>query len=330
MRTHNDTNEALAQPPGEGEDGLFTQSWFPICLSTDVAPGTFRGYDFLDGRVIVMRDEQGVAQVLSAYCRHLGADLSGGEMIEGTIRCPFHYWRYAIDGRCVGTGSGDPAPPAARLFRFPTMEKYGCVFAFNGSEPLFEMPDFPRPAATLRWKFGTYERLMHVDPWVICCNTPDMQHIKSVHGIQFDGGEPHDQVQWTPTSMVYRLRGRHRGGQPVDFRVGIYGSNIYFQEGEIDGRWFGFMAPMGLARPKNSTLFLAVAVEDDPADPAGTQQFLDRMYALEAFVASEDLPIVENAHFRPGNLTRSDRSLARFLRYLRDYPRAHPSASCIR
>ena len=330
MQAKSEAGEMPGVPPGEGEGGLFTQSWFPICLSSDVPPGDFKAYDFLDGRVLVVRDLQGQAQVLSAYCRHLGADLTGADMIDGTLRCPFHYWRYAMDGRCVATGSGDPAPPGARLFRFPTVEKLGCVFAFNGPEPLFEIPEFPKPAASLRWKFGTYERLMHVDPWVICCNTPDMQHIKSVHGIEFDGGEPHDRVEWTPTSMVYRLQGRHRGGQPVDFRVGIYGSNIYFQEGEMDGRWFGFIAPMGLSRPRNSTLFLVVAVEDDPADPLGTQSFLDKMYALEAFVASEDLPIVEHAHFRPGNLTRSDRTLARFLRYVREYPRAHPAANYIR
>lgn len=41
--------------PFEGEDGQFTQSWFPICLSSDVAPGSFQGYDFLDGKVIVVR-----------------------------------------------------------------------------------------------------------------------------------------------------------------------------------------------------------------------------------------------------------------------------------
>jgi hypothetical protein len=53
------------------------------------------------------------------------------------------------------------------------------------------------------------------------------------------------------------------------------------------------------------------------------------MYDLEVAVATEDLPIVERARFQPGLLTRSDRSLARFLQYLRDYPRAHPSAEYI-
>ncbi len=36
-------NNPRARPgqlmPAEGEDGLFTQSWFPVCMSSEVAPG---------------------------------------------------------------------------------------------------------------------------------------------------------------------------------------------------------------------------------------------------------------------------------------------------
>lgn len=321
----------VSRPPAEGEGGLFTQSWFPICLSGDVAVGAVKGYDFLDGRVIVFRDSTGRAHVMSAYCPHLGADLSfGGIVVDDTVRCPFHYFRYDKTGRCVATGAGDPPPPTARLFNYPTAERFGVVFAFNGEKPLFDLPAMPKPDAKLKYKVGVYEQVMPVDPWVICCNTPDMQHIMAVHGITFDGGPPHDKVKFTDYSMSYDFNGVHRGGEPISFRVAIHGSNIYYQEGELGGRWFGFLAPMGLTRPRNAPLYLIVAVEDDPADPAGTQKFLDDMYALEGHVAAEDLPIVANAHFGARHLTRSDKSLARFLKYLSDYPRAHPSAPCIR
>lgn len=316
-------------PLNEGEDGAFTQSWFPICLSTDVGQDEVRGFDFLGGRVIVMRDAAGRPSVLSAYCPHMGADLCGGEMVEGSVRCPFHFWRYGPDGRCVATGSGDPPPPTARLFTFPTIEKYGCIFAFNGTTPLYDLPDFPKPAGTLVWKIGEWNVQMPVDPWVICCNTPDMQHISVVHGISFDRGEPHNEVEWTPHSMDYKFDGTMRDGTAIHFAVGIYGTSLYWQHGELGGRWFGFVAPMGLPRPGLSRLFFAVAVEDDPADPEGTRAFLDAMYDLEVGVATEDLPIVERARFRPGTLTKSDRTLARFLQYLRDYPRAHPSVDQI-
>ena len=53
--------------PREGENGLFTESWFPICPSYELRPGEVIGRPFLDGRIIAFRDEHGIAQVLSAY-----------------------------------------------------------------------------------------------------------------------------------------------------------------------------------------------------------------------------------------------------------------------
>jgi len=34
--------------------------------------------------------------------------------------------------------------------------------------------------------------------------------------------------------------------------TGIVGSNVYYQEGEMDGVWFGFIAPMGLEQKREA------------------------------------------------------------------------------
>jgi hypothetical protein len=54
------------------------------------------------------------------------------------------------------------------------------------------------------------------------------------------------------------------------------------------------------------------------------------MMELERRVVSEDVPVLNTIHFRPGALTASDRTLKRFLDYLVRYPRAHPSQDFIR
>ena len=131
--------------PGEGDDGLFTQSWFAICTSEELARSTVLGRDFLGGRVVAYRGEDGIARVRSAYCMHLGADLAAGKVTGNELRCPFHDWHYGPDGHCTRTGIGDPPPRGARLFSFPTCEKYGVVFAFNGVEPLFTLADLDVP-----------------------------------------------------------------------------------------------------------------------------------------------------------------------------------------
>jgi nitrite reductase/ring-hydroxylating ferredoxin subunit len=315
------------QPPREGEDGLFSQTWHPICLGSEVAPGDVAGFDFLDGRVIVMRGEDGRAQVLSAYCPHLGADLAAGCVVDGTVRCAFHHWQYDASGRCVRTAAGDPPPPTARLFRFPTIERFGLVFAFNGTEPLFELPGFDTPDSELLWCVERFPEDFPVDPWVICCNTPDVQHIRVLHNLEFDARDPGAAAEWTPHSMVYEFTGRHAAGEPIRFRVGIYGTTIFYQSASINGRWFGFLAPMSIPRPGWTRGYLVLAVRKDEPDAAA---HLAAMVDLERRVLAEDLPILRSIHFRPGALSASDRTLARFLEFLARYPRAHPAGDFIR
>ncbi|MFI5320405.1 MAG: Rieske 2Fe-2S domain-containing protein [Myxococcota bacterium] len=316
--------------PAEGDGGAFSQTWWPICLARDVAPGSARGFDFLDGRVLAFRDAAGEVRVLSARCPHLGADLSVGDVHDGALRCAFHHWQFDGEGRCLRTGVGDRVPPHARLFRFPTVEKHGLIWAFNGTAPTWEVPDFEFPEHALVRKVVVLPELMPVDPWVLCCNTPDMQHIKALHGITFEHGDPHDEVEWTDHSMLYDFAGKHRRGEQISNRVGIYGTSLYYQATELNGRWFGFLAPFGLPRAGSSRVFMVVVARKDSGSPEEVARFLDEVLALETRVVGEDVAVMQTIRFRQGALTPSDRTLARFFDYLRAFPRAHPSAEFIR
>ena len=50
--------------------GGYDENWYPVCLANEVGIGEVKGYDFLDGRVVVYRGQSGTAQVLSPFCRH--------------------------------------------------------------------------------------------------------------------------------------------------------------------------------------------------------------------------------------------------------------------
>lgn len=313
------------RPLAEGEDGLFSQSWFPLCLSDEIAIGQVKGIDFLGGRVVVMRGADGQVRVLSAFCPHLGADLAVGTVVENSVRCAFHHWEYDGRGVCVRTGCGDPTPPTARLFAFPTDEHFGVIYAFNGQEALFDLPGFDYPEDQLLWRSMRFDMEFPVDPWVISCNTPDLQHIRVVHRIRFDD-DPAGAVEWTDHSMQYEFSGQHSAGEPLHFRVGIHGTNIFQQSGLLDGQWFGFLSPMGLPRPQVTTGFLTLAVLRDQPN---AEEFLESVIELERRVVGEDKDILNTIRFRPGTLTASDRTLSKFLRYLKSYPRAHPSRDFI-
>ncbi|MFC3053232.1 Rieske (2Fe-2S) protein [Kordiimonas pumila] len=322
---------ALGKPvPFEGENGTFTQSWFPICLSSAATPDFVRGFDFLDGRVIVFRDKDGQAHVMSAYCPHLGADLSIGDMVDGNVRCVFHHWKYGADGRCSGMPSKDPIPTNARLFKFPVCEKYGTIWAYNGLEPHYELPDFPYPDEDLVFKTRIFGNEIPTDPWILCANTPDMQHIRYLHGININGDNPHDIVEWTDHSMFYEFEGTHVTGDPVKHRLGIVGTSMYYQSTEFAGKWFGFVSPFTLNRPGRSTAFITVCARKDMGTPEEVDQYLEEIVELEKRVVIDDLMNMQTIHLKPGTLTRSDLTLSRFFDYLRAFPRAHPSADFIR
>ncbi len=327
------TSSADAPPrgaplPTEGEGGLFSQSWFPICLSGDVPRASVRSFSFLDGRVAVFRDPQGAAQVLSAFCPHLGADLGVGDVEDGALRCAFHHWRFDRAGRCLATGIGDPPPPRASLFAFPTREKFGLVWAFNGEEALWELPEFPHPEEALAVRTLALEEELPVDPWVLCCNTPDIQHIKALHGITFEGGDP--DAEWSEFSMLYDFKGFHKAGEVIENRVGIFGTSLFYQSTDFAGKWFGFLAPFGMPAPGRVKTYFVVAARRDLGTPQEVEAYLDFVIDLERQIVGEDVPIMRTIRFRPGALTKSDKTLGRFFRYLRNYPRAHPAADFMR
>lgn len=316
--------------PAEGEDGLFTQQWFPVCLSSEVEPGKIHGADFLDGRVIVVRDEAGVATVLSAYCAHLGVDLSIAAREGQKIQCPFHFWEYDTSGACVGTGVKETPPRNARLYRFPTQEMYGIIFAFNGEAPTYDLPTFDVDHDRMVFKSGAIDMLLPIDPWVVAANTPDLSHTVLLHGMDYVN-DPFQEVKWTDNSVSFGIHARIPEGQMFEVGAAIHGTNYFFQQGDLDGRWFGWAAPFGLPRPgQTKVYFIIAALPEDDETPEQTDEFLDYALGIEMRIAGQDMPLFQGIHYRPRGLTRSDRVLARFFEYVRRYPRAHPSADFIR
>ena len=312
--------------PAEGEDGLFTQSWYPLCMASEVEVGKVLGLPFLDSRVVVFRGADGEVQVMSAYCPHLGADLAAGCVVENRIRCAFHHWEYDRAGVCVKTGTGDPPVAGAALFRFPCAERYGLIWAFNGEAPLFDLPALPHAEDELALKVGVYGEVFAVDPWVICANTPDFQHLRAVHGVVFDNVDPSATVEWTDHSMRYDLRGTLPGGEVLEYDLGIVGTTIFRQSGRLNGRWFGYFAALGLPSPGKTKVYMVVAVRRSEGDEASTQALLAGLYAFQTSLVDQDAPILRGVRFTPGLMTKSDRALARFFEYVRQFPRANPAA----
>ena len=318
--------------PHEGDDGLFRQSWYAVCRSADVGVMQVLGREFLGGKVIAYRDAQGTMHVQSAYCPHLGADLSLGAVTERGVRCRFHQWEYASDGRCVRTGIGDPPPPTACLFTFPTREAFGVVWAFNGMQPLFELAEPSRPVHALLMDVAEPLRL-RTDPWVVCCNTPDWAHFAMVHRFAFPTDGQNESLTFEPFGVRRKFSAtlEQGAGPNIDFDVCVRGTNLVLVEGLIEGKWFGVAACMGVPTAGLCD-FYVVTLVDRSAEKTDdiAREALRNYVEIGRKMLAEDSPIWDSMHFKPGTLTKSDAALARYLEDLRAFPRANPAADFIR
>lgn len=78
---------------------VFQQGWVPVARVSDVAaPGDYLSAD-LFGVPLVVTNVGGDLHVLSRVCRHRGLPVVEGRGSAKALTCPYHLWRYDLDGR---------------------------------------------------------------------------------------------------------------------------------------------------------------------------------------------------------------------------------------
>ena len=304
--------------------GGFHQTWYAIARSDEVAAGQVIGRDFMEGRAIVYRGESGRPSVMSAYCRHLGADLGVGKVVGEDVRCAFHHWQYGPDGACTKIPASDKIPKAARVFKFPTAEKWGLIWAFNGEKPLFEVPDFPGfQEADLEYR--TIEAFdLPVEPWVPFTNSMDFQHLRVLHGLKIDF-DP-NKIEVGDHRIQYDVRFEDPNLGIFDQCIRVTGINTIALAGKLNGMSVCSMAT-GTPTPDGRTIGWMITAT--PRAEGAPEQRAQQLQIGEAFfkrLIEEDTPVLSTAHFHEGVLIEADRALAMFFQYVKRFPRARPAA----
>ena len=87
----------LSQPCGE-VDGV---------KRTIADPETFFTTDVAGEPIVVVRDKQGTLRAFSNVCRHRAGPIAAGRGCKNVLRCGYHGWTYALDGRLIGTPDVD-------------------------------------------------------------------------------------------------------------------------------------------------------------------------------------------------------------------------------
>jgi choline monooxygenase len=92
-------------------DRVFMKCWNLIGRVERVTnPGDYVAFELAGAHVMVVRDRQGMIRAFANTCRHRGAKLvEEGSGQCRAIRCPYHGWVYALDGKLTGVADMEDA-----------------------------------------------------------------------------------------------------------------------------------------------------------------------------------------------------------------------------
>ena len=140
---------------------------------------------FLEQRVVLYRDGEGLPVALADRCPHRFAPLSQGKLVAGGLECPYHGLQFDRSGACVFNPHGNHAIPKRAFVRaYPLLERYGMVWIWMGDSALADpalLPDFSLIADHER--FALVHGYLHLDTnyQLILDNLLDLSHAEFLH-----------------------------------------------------------------------------------------------------------------------------------------------------
>lgn len=342
--------ERVQSPTDETEfDPLaraFELCWHPVCTVGELAAAGDRplGATLLGRRIAVARQSSGGLLAVADRCLHRSTRLSIGWVDGDCLRCAYHGWAWAADGRCVEIPSmpDGPIPERARIASYDVVERHGLVWVrLDGSAgtTVPAHPAFDRLAAapgTMRvvdgqpytWPVGAPRRVE---------NFVDLAHFAWVH----DGSLGRRDEPVPPLPSVARIGGELRFAfDPPDMDVAdaaLFGHSEYRMPMPLTVSiefWLAGGAYRHLwmtASPidmDSCRCFWTVGRDDDlDGDDAPHMAF-------QALVLAEDEPVVCNQDPPALPLTpgveisvRTDRVSIEYRRWLAELARAAPAGA---
>jgi 5,5'-dehydrodivanillate O-demethylase len=130
--------------PGTLMGKWMRQFWHPVGRSDDVPIGKAKPIVVMNVKYTLYRGNSGQAFIVDHHCPHRGTQLSVGWVEGDEIRCFYHGWKYAGDGRCTERpGEKGKSGSGIRIGSFPAQEFLGLIYGYfgEGAPPAF--PPFP-------------------------------------------------------------------------------------------------------------------------------------------------------------------------------------------
>jgi 3-ketosteroid 9alpha-monooxygenase subunit A len=322
-----DTREGQTAGQAAAPSGAspYPRGWFVVAFSAEIPPKGVKSLRYFGERLVAFRGEDGVVRVLDGFCSHMGADLgAGGKVIENTIECPFHAWRYCGTGECVAIPYAKKIPPKAKQRAWPAREMNGVVLVHydpEGAPPEYDIPVIPEYGtdAWLPWTTNLYHIKTH--PREVVENLADRAHFPRVHSTEIDDFA----FDVSGHTATQRVKGRALlpGGGVDNFQS----SSTYHGPGYLLMRMDGALQNYMLVAhtpvdPGSLDLRMGVMLKI-VGDREKTQGFVGRYMANLKSGFEDDIQIWENKLYRDHPvLCDGDGPISQLRRWYRQFFRA--------
>lgn len=158
--------------------------WYPLLESREVRRRPV-GAERLGRRFVFWRSRDGQLHAQQERCPHLGAALSAGTILDDTLVCPFHGFRFDGNGACrhiPALGRDGRIPSGFALPTFPVREAHGLVWLWWGDPALATAaPPWFRRIEGQGWRYHTVIADWPVHYTRAIENQLDVAHVAFVH-----------------------------------------------------------------------------------------------------------------------------------------------------
>lgn len=236
------------------KENTFARGWYAILPASELRQRSKPLALLRFGLPLVLwRANDHQVQIFLDRCPHRRAKLSLGKIVNDTIECPFHGFRFGMTGTCVYAPEFEKAIPGLALHSFSAYEFCGMIWMYWGETPTtFLYPD----VEALHQSFvGCYS---HIDKiWrshITYCieNQLDYTHLRFVHHNTIGRGfkmPAHPHETFLPTGIDIALK------DPETISIQYFFPNVWLLHISKRMKLMLFFAPIN---EKETQLYLRV------------------------------------------------------------------------